>query len=180
MYSIETARLRLRPFRSTDLDALAPMQADPDVMRFIGNGQPRDRATSVQTIERYIAAWQHGFSMWAVETLDDATFVGRCGLWFLDNTPEVEVGYSFGKAWWGHGYATEAARASVRFGMETAQLPHIAGITYPENVASRRVLEKCDLRYQGMATFYGVHATYYTIVRSAWTPDDAPYNLAST
>lgn len=100
---IETARLCLRPLTIADLDAVAAIWADPAVMRYI-TGIPRSRAASATRLERILEHHaQHGFSLWAVLDQASAELIGYCGLQYLDNTSEVEVGYGFAKSHWGQG-----------------------------------------------------------------------------
>jgi RimJ/RimL family protein N-acetyltransferase len=93
---IETPRLILRPFKREDLDALALLNADPDVMRYIGDGKPQSRAQTEMRINAIIEHWeQHGFGLCAVVDRATRAFIGFCGLQYLDNTSEIEVGYRF-------------------------------------------------------------------------------------
>jgi len=78
---------------------------------------------------------------------------------------EIEVGYHLARAFWGRGYATEAARACVRFGFEQLNLERIVAVVQPANVASRRVLEKCGLTYTGMGYYYKAECKVYAAVR---------------
>src|SRR5207253_11071343 len=120
---IETERLVLRRFTLDDLDELVALRSDPEVMRYIGN-QSREKIE--QRLRYYIAHYEpHGFGMWGVVHKDRGALVGWCGLIFLDETPEVEVGYGITKSYWGQGLMTEAARASLRYGFERAGLERI-------------------------------------------------------
>ncbi|HEY0079957.1 MAG TPA: GNAT family N-acetyltransferase [Pyrinomonadaceae bacterium] len=163
---IETARLRLRPFREADLDALAAIRADPEVMRYIGAGLPQDRKTTRVFIEKNSVRWAaRGLGLSAVEFKGRARLLGWCGLAPLEETEEVEVGYGFAREHWGQGLATEAARAALGYGFETLSLDKIAAVAYPENLASRRVMEKLGMKYRRPAFFYGVNVVYYDITR---------------
>ena len=94
--AIETRRLRLRGFTNDDLDALAAIYADPDVMRYMPGRKPVPRERVAASLGRMMDYWQqHGFGLWAVEDKESGRLIGRCGLVHLDNTPEIEVGYLF-------------------------------------------------------------------------------------
>jgi ribosomal-protein-alanine N-acetyltransferase len=163
---IETARLRLRPFREDDLDALAVIRADPEVMRYIGAGTPQDRETTRVYIEKNRAWTARGLGMSAVEFKGREGFLlGWCGLAPLEETEEVEVGYGFAREHWSQGLATEAARAALAYGFDALALEKIAAVAYPENLASRRVMEKLGMKYLRPAFFYGVNVVYYAITR---------------
>src|SRR4030095_11033499 len=117
MYIVETTRLFLRPVISADLDEFAAMNAEPDVMRYIGDGKPQTRAQTHLRIYAILDHWeQHGFGLCTIVDKATDAFIGFCGLQYLDNTAEIEVGYRLAKRFWGAGLATEGARASLRQG----------------------------------------------------------------
>lgn len=164
--AIETQRLILRPFASHDLDAFASMNADADVVRYIGDGKPQTRAQTQTRLNAILDHWeQHGFGLCAVVDKATRDFAGFCGLQYLDNTSEIEVGYRLAKRFWGMGLASEAARASLRYGFEELGLDRIVAVVHPENVASQSVLEKVGLRYVKDARFYNSDVEYYAITR---------------
>ena len=174
MKTIETDRLLLRPFAPDDLDDFALLCADPEVMRFIGDGKPQSRERAEIRFNALIKHWNdHGFAPFAVTTKTGSEFAGFCGLQHLDNTPEIEVGYRLAKRFWGMGLATEAARASLRFGFEELALDRIVAVVQPENIASCRVIEKIGLRYVRDARFYETNVRYYAISREEYRPDDS-------
>lgn len=167
MFSIETERLRLRLFQPDDIpDYFALIHSDPDVMRYI-TGSPLSIERSQGLIERFIEHHQqHGFSVWAVADKDTGTVVGHGGLITLPTKVDIEVDYGFGKQYWGQGYATEVARAVLRFGFEEANLNQIYALSFPENSASQRVMQKLGMTYQGKSNqFYNLELETYTIAR---------------
>ena len=132
----------------------------------MGPGVTRSREETAGKIQEMDLHWQaHGFGMWAAVDPSTGTLLGRGGLAFLDGGPEVEVGYLIDRQHWGKGLATELAAASLKFGFERVGLDRIAGITYPENLASQRVLEKIGMRYERDDVFYGVLCRYYALDR---------------
>ena len=163
---IETPRLTLRPFKRDDLDALAALNADPDVMRYIGDGKPQSRAQTEMRINAILDHWeQHGFGLCAVVDRATRAFIGFCGLQYLDNTSEIEVGYRLAKRFWGMGLATEAAGATLRYGFEELGLDRIVAVVHPENVTSQWVVQKIGLRYVKDARFYNSDVEYHAITR---------------
>jgi RimJ/RimL family protein N-acetyltransferase len=152
--SLETERLLLRPWRpAEDLDALAAVNGDPEVMRFVAPNRPLTRAETEAQLERFVAHWdEHGFGLWAVvpRRAPDARCIGFAGLAipsFLPAVlPAVEVGWRLTAAAWGRGYATEAARASLAFGFERLALRSIVSIVDARNERSLRVCEKLGMR----------------------------------
>jgi ribosomal-protein-alanine N-acetyltransferase len=178
MPSVETARLVLRPFIRADIAALAPIYGDPEVMRYMRTGHPTPAERISFIIDYYIRYWQeHPFGLWAVERRDDGALIGQCGLFHLDNTPEVEVAYLLARDAWGQGYAPEAAAATLRYGFETAGLDRIVAVVRPQNIASQRVLEKIGLRFERVARYYELDVRYYGLARAGWQPDSAAYRL---
>lgn len=150
-----TGRLRFREMDDDDLDAMAGLLGDPEVMRFYP--RPRTRAEALDWIRWSQRGYaEHGHALWVVETLD-GRFVGDCGLTYqpLDNTQVLEVGYHTTPALQGHGYATEAARACVDLALGVLGHERVVAIIHPDNAASRRVATKVGLRYQEDAVVHG-------------------------
>src|SRR5258706_14329840 len=112
---LETERLHLRQLRESDLDAHTKMMADPEVVKFLGDGQPLDRTLSWRALAGILGHWQlRGFGFWAMEEKHTGTWVGRAGLWLPEGWPMLEVGWTLAREHWGKGYATEAGRAALR------------------------------------------------------------------
>jgi len=148
---LETERLILREWRDDDRDGALAMNADPEVMRFIGDGHVLDRAESAAMLASFRRSWgEHGFGRWAVERRSDGAFAGFCGVGFLSSFPEVigepEIGWRLRRSFWGVGYATEAAIASRDDFFRTTEYDHLISLSNPGNVASERVMEKLGMR----------------------------------
>ena len=177
--SIDTERLILRRITREDLEALASINADPDVMKYIVDGRPQTLEQTLERVNAVIGHWErYGFGLCAV--LDRATndFVGFCGLQHLDNTPEIEVGYRLAKRFWGRGLATEAARASLEYGFERLGLDRIVAVVHPGNLASQRVVNKLGLTYEKDAHFYNTDVRYYAVTLEQYKLND-PTNRPS-
>jgi RimJ/RimL family protein N-acetyltransferase len=146
---LETERLFLREWRDPDVDAFIIMNADPLVMEFFPETYSEERTR--RFVDRIRDCWaERGYGLWAVERKDTAGFIGYVGLWpamFPAHfTPAVEVGWRLVANQWGCGYATEAARASLRYGFETVRLDEIVSFTSGSNVRSWRVMERLAMR----------------------------------
>ena len=176
---IETERLLLRQFTPADLDEYTRIIfADPDVTRFLPRRDipPRQRAERV--LNYFGEHWlKNGYGDWAVTDRAHAGLIGHCGLNFIPEAGEVEVEYSLAKPYWGRGIATEAARASVRYGFEALQMEHIIALADPQNIASRRVMEKVGLVYQKEVFFFGMQLVYYQIMRQQFRAGNLPYRI---
>jgi RimJ/RimL family protein N-acetyltransferase len=137
----------MRGWQLSDREPFAALNADPRVGEHFPGTMSRDASDEfVDRIERH---WQEaGWGLWAVEVPGRASFIGYVGLWpadYLFGTPMVEVGWRLAHAYWGHGYATEAALKSLAFGFETLGLDEIVSFTVPQNIRSRAVMDRIGL-----------------------------------
>ena len=168
---LETERLRLRRWREGDADAYARICADPEVMRYI-TGFPLTREQAEGQISRFEKAWEgRGFGMWAAEEKESGEIVGRIGLLYHHDWPgddKTEVAWLLDRSRWGRGFATEGARASLRYGFEEARLELIISLAVPRNIASRRVMEKAGLTFRGARRWREVDLVWYAIDRRDW------------
>jgi RimJ/RimL family protein N-acetyltransferase len=149
--TLATPRLVLRRFGVGDLDAFAELNADPVVREFY-KPQVLDRAASDANAQFYMAHWErHGFGRWAIEVPGVTPFAGVVGLMQTNFdaafTPAVEIGWRLGRHYWGHGYATEAARAVIVDGFTTLGLAEVVAFTVPANLRSRAVMERLGMRH---------------------------------
>jgi len=150
--TLQTPRLRLRPWTDHDLPAFAALNADPRVMEFFAQTlTPEESAAAATRIRAHMDL--RGFGFWAVEVLGTpgipfAGFVGLAVPRFESYfTPCVEIGWRLAFDHWRHGYATEAATAALHFGFTALQLPEIVAFTVPANLRSRRVMERLGMTY---------------------------------
>lgn len=168
---IETLRLILRPFSPDDLDEFAAINADPEAMRYIGNGKPQSREQTQIRLNGILNHYQqHGFGLFAMVDKTSGEFVGFCGLQHLDNTSEIEVGYRLARRFWGRGLATEAARACLQYGFEQLGLERIVAVVQPANAPSKSVAAKIGMKYIKNAHFYNTDVEYYAITRDEFGP----------
>jgi RimJ/RimL family protein N-acetyltransferase len=159
---LTTPRLHLRPRTMADLDACVAMDLDPEVHRFIyRHGPPDPQQHRRQLRERIASAWPPAGGIWVVEWQGRPGFLGWCGLFPLEDSGLIEIGYRYRRAAWGQGIATEAARAVLDHGFRALGFDPIVGVTDPDNLASRRVLEKIGLRASGRAFHYGQSLAFY-------------------
>ncbi|MGO9971331.1 MAG: GNAT family N-acetyltransferase [Solirubrobacteraceae bacterium] len=150
MPELATPRLLLRQWRQADLDPFAALNADPEVMRYFP--APLTKAQSDQFaahVQAMIA--RQGWGLWAVELVDVAPFIGFVGLnqprFEAHFTPAVEVGWRLDRRYWGHGYATEAARASLTFGFDRLGRDEVVSFTAAVNDQSRRVMQRLGMSH---------------------------------
>jgi ribosomal-protein-alanine N-acetyltransferase len=148
--TIETPRLRLRPWKEEDLPAFAAMNAEPRVMEFL----PKilSRAESDAFAARICTHFErHGFGLWPVEVVGVADFIGFVGLsvpaYQTHFTPCVEIGWRLAYEHWGKGYATEAAKAALKYGFNDLCLDEIVSFTVPENHRSVLVMQRLGMTH---------------------------------
>jgi ribosomal-protein-alanine N-acetyltransferase len=144
-FPIETKRLLIRPFALDDAEALHEVWGDSASERFsvAGGRTPPSVEETAKHLAGIVAAHRkHGFASCAVIEKKSGKLIGDCGLFVSSDQPDIELAYGFGRAWWGLGYATEAAAACVRAGFEQLGLERIVADVPAEHAASIRVLEK--------------------------------------
>ena len=168
---IVTPRLLLRGWREGDVEGMAAIYSDPEVVRFL---RPLDLEGTRQQLRRFANHWkEHGFGLWAVEERKSGRLIGRVGLLHHDDwtaTPhDAEVGWALDRSTWGRGLATEGGAAALRYGFETRPMERIISIAHRENVASRRVMEKLGLRREGETDWRDTPVVWYAISRSDWS-----------
>ncbi len=160
---IETERLRLRPFRGEDLDAYAALCADIEVMRYV-TGAALSRGDAWRSIAGMLGHWQLlGYGMWAVERKSDGVFLGRAGFINPPGWPGFEIGWTLAREHWGHGYASEAARAALAYAFEVLGRERAVSLIRPGNDRSIRVAEKLGERLTGEVEMLGSKALVYAI-----------------
>jgi ribosomal-protein-alanine N-acetyltransferase len=147
---LETDRLLLRRWKDSDREPFAEMNADPQVMEFFPVCLSREESDRfVDRIETHFD--NHGFGLFAAEVKAEAKFIGFIGLYVATFqahfTPCVEIGWRIAAPYWNRGLATEGSRKVVEFGFERLHLDSIVSFTVPENVASRRLMEKLGMTY---------------------------------
>jgi len=168
---IETARLKLRPWRGADIAPNSAMLSDPGTARFIAaDGKP---------VTTELAGWRnaavmsghwalHGFGMFVVEEKSSGHFVGRVGPWFPPGWPGFEVGWGIASGFRGKGYAVEAARASIDWSFATFDLDRIVHCIDQENTASQAVARRLGAEKGHAFDLFGHVADVWITSRDKW------------
>lgn len=166
--TIHTERLILRPFTLKDVHASFKMNLDPDVSRYTGDGG----VVSKEEIERRIREHvlgdydTHGYGRLAVELNNSPGFIGFCGLKYLPDINEVDLGYRFMQEYWGKGIATEAGNACLEYGFSTLRLSRVIATVLPANIASIMVLKKLGFEFETRTEEDGETVHQYSITKS--------------
>jgi RimJ/RimL family protein N-acetyltransferase len=141
-----TERLVFREMTDADLEPMAALLGDPEVMTYYAH--PKDRAEALDWIRWNRRLYEErGFGLWVIELRETGEFVGDCGLTpqEVEGVAEIEVGYHVRRPMQGRGYATEAATASRDFARDELGLSRLIAIIHPDNTASQRVAEHIGL-----------------------------------
>jgi RimJ/RimL family protein N-acetyltransferase len=155
-FEIRSHRFRLRPFVEHDLDDLARLYTDADVMRYIGEGKTLDRADTWRQIACFLGHRQlRGFTTLAIEDQRTGVFVGECGPWNPAGWPMLEIGWLVDPRRQGQGIATEVARAALDWCFANLNVDRICSIIHPDNLPSRRVAEKLGARIERQTEAFG-------------------------
>jgi RimJ/RimL family protein N-acetyltransferase len=179
MIELSTPRLRLCRWRAADLDPLAAIYGDPEVMRYIGDGSTRDHAQTAAGLAKMEQDWDdRGFGLFAVRIAQTGELAGWVGLavpaFLPEVLPAVEIGWRLARSFWGSGIATEGARAVLRFGFVDRGLERIISIRHPDNRASGRVMEKLGLTFdrRTVVPAHGGSAEVYARTRTDYLANE--------
>lgn len=160
----ETVRLLLSTFTEKDASLIYDLNLDPDVTLYT-HDPVKNENHAKEILEKVIipqyALYNHG--RWAVHLKYTLEFLGWCGLKYRPELNEIDLGYRIKKDFWGKGYATEAACASIKYGFERLGLKRIVGRAESDNIGSWKVLEKCGMTYIGNEVVDGFPVKVYEI-----------------
>lgn len=177
--TIETDRLRLRPFRAEDAPALhEQIYGDADVMLSLPGRIPRSLERTESLLEFFAEHWaEYSYGAWAVEDKATGALIGQVGVQQLADHTGVELFYAFGKGHWGQGIATEAARAALRYAFDEADLRRVVGLVADDNAASERVLQKLGMGYESRVKYYNMKLKRYAILSGDFDPGDGFFTI---
>ncbi len=161
---LETPRLRLRRPELRDFEAYAALSADPEVMRYIGDGLPQSRRRAWQAFTGMLGHWAvRGYGQFAVESKASGAFLGRVGLYEPDPWPGTELAWALAREHWGQGFAPEAAAAVRDWAFSALGLPRLVSVIMPANRPSIRVAEKIGERFDHEDKIDGIPVRIYAI-----------------
>lgn len=172
---VETDRLILRELVPGDENGIFELDSDPEVHRYLGNhpithiGQARD---IIQLVRKQYT--DNGIGRWAIIEKNTQSFVGWTGLKLVrerinNHIDYYDLGYRLIKRYWGKGFATETALASLKYGFNELRLTEVYAMADTENTGSNRVLTKAGLNFIECFTYDGAEHNWYRIDREAWT-----------
>lgn len=164
---LETDRLLFRKFTMDDAELIYDLNLDPEVTKYTKD--PMRDVEHAKSVLKEVILTQYtlyGHGRWALFLRENGEFIGWCGLKYRPEIDEIDLGYRFKKQYWGKGYATEAAIATVQYGFDKLNLKTITGRALPGNDASVKVLEKCGMKYIGMQNIDGYDHITYLIIKN--------------
>lgn len=168
-FPLRSTRLWVRPFEQADAAAAHAVYGDPEVMRYVGEGEPATRAVTEEMIESYRRHQElHGFAFWAVLERGSGQLIGDAGLEVTSDG--VELGYTLARPWWGRGLATEAAELCLAAAFGPLGLTRLVALADAENPASSRVLTRLGFSGAGTVSAYGRPHHRFTREREVTPP----------
>lgn len=146
----ETPRLILRRFTEADAPLILSLNSDPEIVKYVHEPtlKTAEQAEKILT-DIILPQYQNNLGRWAIHTKHNMDFIGWCGLKYRPELDEIDLGYRLMQKAWGHGYATEAAQASLQHGFTNLNIRLITGRAHVENLASIKVLEKIGMDFIG-------------------------------
>ena len=166
---IKTPNLLLDPLLPEDAGVLYRIYQSSGVLTYFPDPVP----PALEKVQRFIngqqAHWnKHGYGNWGIRLVGTPEIIGWAGLQYLPELGETEVGFLLDRPYWGRGYATEAAQASLDFGFEHMNLARIIALVHPGNLASQRVIEKCGMVYVDTLPLWGIDLMRFRFIGDSY------------
>lgn len=162
--TLHSPRLTLRQFSLDDVAALHQILSTPHILRYFPKAAAPDLERTTRIVNRQIEQWRTvGYGWWAMTPRNEERLIGWCGLQYLPETAETEVGYLLAQPFWGQGLGTEAAQATVAYGFAHFDFPELIGITHPDNIASQRVLQKAGMTFTRADRYFDMACYRYAV-----------------
>lgn len=166
---LETERLYLREFVLDDAQKLIDLNDNPNVIKYTGDGAVENIEKAKEILQNIIfPQYPNKLGRWAVHLKEGDTFIGWCGLKFIAELNEIDLGYRFFEEHWKKGYATECAKACLNFGFNILDLKEIVARAAIANVNSIKVLEKIGMRFEKEAEEHGDSIYKYRLSNSQY------------
>ena len=166
---LETERLILDTWQSSDWTAFRPIATDAEVMRYITGGVPWSEEEIRSFVERQMGLYRsRGFCRWKLIEKPGGNMIGFCGVGFWRGGPDPEIGWWLARAYRGRGLATEAARLALRDAFERVRLERIISVAMPGNRASTRIMEKLGLQFDSEFESEGYRLVRYAMDRARY------------
>ncbi len=163
---LETDRLLLRRVTVDDVDELLEIHADPDIVRFMGVW---DRPRAMEWLTEVDENWdERGYGRVAITDRASGRLLGRTGLMYLSQFAETELGWTLRREAWGHGYATEAARACAHWAFGHLEISYLTSLIEPGNERSMRVAGRLGMTALRNDVFHDRPMVVHAVTRDTW------------
>ena len=147
---LQSPRLCFREFTKDDVQLLFELNSNSNVIKYVHEPAPTlENVTDIlfNSILPQYTLYNHG--RWAVHLKNNNEFIGWCGLKYIKEDDEIDLGYRFKENFWSNGYGFEAAKATIDYGLNNLKLKRIVATALPENIASWKIMEKCGMKCIG-------------------------------
>jgi ribosomal-protein-alanine N-acetyltransferase len=166
---IETKRLRLIPLSPDDLDLMHGVWVEPGVRRFLWDDEIISKEYAAGVISESVKLFEaEGLGLWSVRPRGEDRVIGFGGFWFFHDPPELQILYGLAEADWNKGFATEIAKALIKYGFEELGLDRIEGSADAPNLSSHRVMEKSGMTFDKRVDKNGLDTVYYSNDRASF------------
>ena len=172
---LRTPRLVLRDRERDDIEGFVAMDCDPRVVAMLGLREtPTPEARREHLRARFASGWPERGGIWTATGREDGAVLGWCGLFPLDNSDFIEIGYRYLPPAWGRGLAPEAGRAVLDHGFGVMGSAPTTGVSHPANGGSQNVLRKIGLQRRGDGFHYGLTLPFFRLDRADYLARAAP------
>lgn len=166
---LETERLILDTWQTSDWTAFRPIATDVEVMRFITGGVPWSDTQIQDFVERQVKLYsERGYCRWKLIEKSSSELIGFCGVGFWRDAVDPEIGWWLARRYWGRGLASEAARVALDDAFERVRLDRIISIALPANIASTRIMQRLGLQFEVEFESDGIRLVRYAIDRGQY------------
>ncbi|MBK7852930.1 MAG: GNAT family N-acetyltransferase [Bacteroidetes bacterium] len=165
---IQTKRLLLRQITEKDARSMFELNEDPDVVRYTGNKGYRDLQEVLDFIHSYDQYEKYKVGRMTMIESSTGEYIGWCGLKFLEEINEIDIGYRLKKKYWGKGYATESSIAILDYGFLSLGLKRIVGRAIRDNVKSTHILKKLGMKFEKEFEEHGYICEQYVLTGPEW------------
>lgn len=147
---LQSPRLYFREFTEDDTLLLFELNSNPNVIKYVHEAEPTPENINDTLQNNIFQQYKlYGHGRWAVHLKSNNEFIGWCGLKYIKEADEIDLGYRFKEQYWGKGYGFEAVKATIDYGFSKLKLKRIVATALPQNIASWKIMEKCGMNCIG-------------------------------
>ncbi|GGP14722.1 GNAT family N-acetyltransferase [Oceanobacillus neutriphilus] len=162
--NLNTERILMRPFAAEDINEFYKIVKKNSVGKWLGIGKGMTVEEAEQYVNQIIKHWdQYGFGVWAAVNKSSGEMLGHCGLRYIDDTEDIEIIYLLDPAFWGMGYASEAAETVINFAFNSLHINKLTARIRINNVKSKRVIEKMGFQFIDDRSYNDRKLSHYTL-----------------